>query len=198
MKPFAALALTLLAANGRAATAYVTDELILGVYTEQNGQGQRLTTLHSGAAVETLAAAGDYTQVRLADNVTGWVKTAYLTTNEPAIVRLKQVQDELDRSRATTPGLTEAAERSEVERLKRELAAQEAGKESPKESSRAAPAGDPPSANAAGRGDSARGSGAGSWISGLAVIGALIAGFCVGYTTLARRIKHRFGGIKVY
>src|SRR6202030_2038573 len=122
----AAVFLALLAANGRAAPAYVTDELVLGVYAEQSTQGQRLTTLHSGASVETLAVSGESTQVRLPDGRTGWVKTAYLTTREPASVRIKQLQDELDRTRATTPGLAEAAERSEVGRLTRGLAALQA------------------------------------------------------------------------
>ena len=61
--------------SGRAATAYVSDELVLGVYAEQNQQGQRLTTLHSGASVETLGTSGDFTQVHLGDGTTGWVKT---------------------------------------------------------------------------------------------------------------------------
>jgi hypothetical protein len=186
LKRLAVLALTLLAANGRAATAYVTDELTLGVYTEQNGQGQRLTTLHSGAVVESLTAAGDYTQVRLADGLTGWVKTTYLTSNEPATVRLKQVQDELDRMRATAPGLAEAAEHTEVERLQREVAALQAARPV-----QVVPVGTPATAPPH--------LGASFfWVPGLAVIGGLIAGFCAGYTTLARRIKHRFGGIKVY
>ena len=115
----AAMLLALPAA--RAATAYVSDELVLGVYAEQNGQGQRLATLHSGASVETLAVNGEFTQVRLGDGVTGWVKSAYLTTNEPATVRVKQLQEELDRSRATTPALAEAAARSELEQLKSAL-----------------------------------------------------------------------------
>ncbi len=68
------------AGSVRAATAFVSDELVLGVYAEQNGQGQRLATLHSGASVETLSVNGEYTQVRLADGTTGWVKTVYLTT----------------------------------------------------------------------------------------------------------------------
>ena len=107
--------------SGRAATAYVTDELILNVYSDQNQQGQRLATLHSGASVETLATSADYTQVRLGDGVTGWVKTSFLTTNVPATVRVKQLEEELDRSRATTPALAEAAARSELERLQHEL-----------------------------------------------------------------------------
>ncbi len=104
-----------------AGPAYVSDELVLGVYAEQNNQGQRLATLHSGNSVEALAESGEFTQVRLSDGTTGWVKSAYLTTKEPAIVRVKQLEEELDRSRATTPALAEAAARKEVERLTREL-----------------------------------------------------------------------------
>src|SRR5450631_1602370 len=104
-----ALVLALAAADARAATAYVSDELVLGVYSEQNQQGQRLTTLHSGASVETLAAGGEFTQVRLSDGVIGWVKTAYLTEREPATVRVKRLDEELARSRATSPALAEAA-----------------------------------------------------------------------------------------
>ena len=110
-----------LAARAGAGTAYVSDELVLGVYAEQNGQGQRLATLHSGANLETLGTSGEFTQVRLSDGTNGWVKSSYLTTQVPATARLKQLQDELDRSRATTPALAEAAARSEVEQLKRAL-----------------------------------------------------------------------------
>ncbi len=99
----------LLAAPAAAATAYVSDELVLGVYAEQNGQGQRLATLHSGASVETLTAVGEFTQVRLNDGTTGWVKSTYLVTREPATVRAKELEEELDRARATTPALAEAA-----------------------------------------------------------------------------------------
>jgi hypothetical protein len=203
----ALLAAAGLAANGQAAPAYVTDELVLGVYAEQSTQGQRLATLHSGASVETLAVSGESTQVRLPDGRTGWVKTSYLTTREPAAVRIKQLQDELDRTRATTPALAEAAERSEVARLTRELAARQA------ESSVAA-AGSPDSrtsdtaaasmsATAAAPGDS-RDSGAGRpfdphpwlWIATLCI--ALACGFWLGHAVLARRIRAKFGGLKVY
>ena len=71
MKWLAALLLALLSMRGVAATAYVSDELVLGVYAEQNSQGQRLATLHSGTSVETLAQNGDFTQVRLSDGTTG-------------------------------------------------------------------------------------------------------------------------------
>ena len=60
-------ALALASVDAGAATAYVTDQLVLGVYSQQNQQGQYLTTLHSGASVEVLASNGDFSQVRLSD-----------------------------------------------------------------------------------------------------------------------------------
>jgi hypothetical protein len=173
-----------------AAPAYVSDQLVLGVYAEQNGQGQRLTTLHSGASVETLAVNGEFTQVQLADGVTGWVKTAYLTTHEPATVKLKQLQEEMDRSGATTPALAEAAARSELTQLKGALADKQAELDALRaERDAASPASHtaPVLSAAAPRGT-----------VGLAVAAALIVGFWLGYATLARRVRQKFGGIKVY
>jgi hypothetical protein len=191
-------AATGLAAIGRAAPAYVTDELVLGVYAEQSTQGQRLATLHSGASVETLAVSGESTQVRLPDGRTGWVKTAYLTTREPAAVRIKQLQDELDRNRATTPALAEAAERSEVARLTRELAARQAGAEAPADP--AAPS-IPAAAAAAGSSKDVADSrpfDPQPWLWIVTLCMALAGGFWLGYAALARRIREKFGGIKVY
>ena len=207
-----ALLMPLLAARVTAASAYVSDELVLGVYAEANGQGQRLTTLHSGASVGTLAVNGEFTQVRLNDGTTGWVKSTYLTTREPATSRVKQLEEELDRSRATTPALAEAAARSEVERLKRDLAA----KQSEVDAARAASAGGT-TPGVATLGVASPGTGvapvatvraAATGAAGaalvstrmaiLAVVVALAFGFWLGYATLARRVKHKFGGIKVY
>ncbi len=194
-----ALSLALLTARAAAATAYVSDELVLGVYSEQNNQGQRLTTLHSGASVETVAVSGEFTQVRLSDGTTGWVKSAYLTSQEPAVVRVKALEEELDRSRATTPALAEAAARSEVEQLKRELKAKEAELVAANAASAPAATGStsaPPQPGIM-AGISAASSGH-PWIGVAALSGALIIGFWLGYATLARRVKHKFGGIKVY
>jgi len=196
VRQLAALLLALAAADGRAATAYVSDQLVLGVYAEQDQQSQRLATLHSGSSVESLSVSGDYTQVRLSDGTTGWVKTSYLTAQLPATLRVKQLEEELDRSRATTPALAEAAARSEVAQLRRELAA----KQSELDAVRAKQPGSP-----AGLGNGNGGAHAAATAlathTGLtlpAVALALAVGFWLGYATLARRVKHKFGGIKVY
>jgi SH3 domain-containing protein len=201
LRGLAAVLLALLAVRGVAATAYVSDELVLGVYAEENNQGQRLATLHSGASVETLAQSGDFTQVRLNDGTTGWVKSAFLTSTEPAVVRVKRLEEELDRSRATTPALAEAAAHSEVARLNQELAAKQSeldaarsGAASPLAAAQPVPGPlaviQPPAGT--------------TWIAiaGIAAACALAfglaCGFWLGYATLARRVRRKFGGIKVY
>jgi hypothetical protein len=175
--------------------AYVSDELVLGVYAERNNQGQRLATLHSGTSVEALGDSGDFTQVRLSDGTTGWVKSAYLTTKEPAIVRVKQLEEELDRSRATTPALAEAAARKEVERLTGELAQARSELAAARDNG---PAIGPATAAPAGGFRAASGGITGAVIAAVAVALALCGGFWLGYATLARRIKRKFGGLKVY
>ena len=197
MKWPAALLLALLSTRGVAATAYVSDELVLGVYAEQNSQGQRLATLHSGTSVETLAQNGDFTQVRLKDGTTGWVKSAFLTTSEPAVVRVKQLEEELDRRQATTPALAEAAARREVERLKSELAAKQGELDAARASGSAPVIASPP---AAGPLAAIQAAAAPRWpvIAGISVAVGLALGFWLGYATLARRVRDKFGGIKVY
>jgi hypothetical protein len=197
VKPLAALLLAMPVSIAAAATAYVSDELVLGVYAEENNQGQRLATLHSGTSVETLAQNGDFTQVRLGDGTTGWVKSAFLTVNEPAIVRIKRLEEELDRSRATTPALAEAAARSEVERLKLALAAKQS------ELDAAHAGGAPPAAvpmAAPGPLAAIHAAAAPRWpVIAAAGIGVgLACGFWLGYAALARRVRNKFGGIRVY
>jgi SH3 domain-containing protein len=197
VRQLAALLLALLSIKGMAATAYVSDELVLGVYAEENNQGQRLATLHSGAGVETLAQDGDFTQVRLGDGTTGWVKSAFLTTKEPAVVRVKRLEEELDQSRATTPALAEAAARSEVERLKLELAAKQSELDASRADRLAPPTVAPPSSGPLAALQAAA---APRWpvIAGIAVALGLACGFWLGYATLARRVRRKFGGLKVY
>ncbi len=183
MKPRGALGvapvlMSLAISVANAATAYVTDELVLGVYTEQNGGGSRLATLHSGATLETLTVSGEFTQVRLGDGTVGWVKSTYLTNREPAAARLKELEDELESNLATTPELAETAARSEVDSLKRALAA----KQSELDAARAAP---PASVRRF------------APVIAAAVV-CSAAGYWLGHSILARRIRRKFGGIKVY
>jgi hypothetical protein len=198
-----ALLSVLPAAGVAAATAYVSDELVLGVYAERNGQGPRLATLHSGASLETLSVNGEFTEVRLNDGMTGWVKSTYLTPRMPAATRIKQLEEELDQRRATTPALAEAAARSEVEQLRRELADRQSELDAARGTLAApAAASGPATGGGASPGSAVTGTSAAKsapiWKWGVSLLIALSCGFWLGYAVLARRIKHKFGGIKVY
>lgn len=194
MSRAAVLLLALAAIRAPAATAYVSDDLLLTVYAQTENQGERLTTLHSGAVVETLGTEGEFTQVRLANGITGWAKSSYLTTREPAVLRIKQLEEELDRSRASPSGQSEAAARSELEQLRHTLEDKQQELDALRARAPAqGPAEQPPSQAAA----APLGIGIG-WLTGVSVLLAAGAGFGAGYATLARRIRTRFGGIKVY
>jgi uncharacterized protein YgiM (DUF1202 family) len=187
----AACGLALLGLRAAADTAYVSDELVLGVYAEENNQGQRLATLHSGSMLEALSVSGEFTQVRLADGTTGWVKSSYLTNKEPAVVKIKQLEEELDRRRATTPALAEAAARNEVLQLQRQLAEEKAQMDEMR-SAAAAPrlAGPAPGASSFGPWS--------AYVAAAGVVLSLLLGMWLGYAMLARKVKQKFGGIKVY
>jgi hypothetical protein len=113
------------------------------------------------------------------------------------VVRLKRLEEELDRTRATTPALAEAAAHSEVERLKEELAARQSELDAARSvatSQVAAPQAAPGPLAAM----QAPALTKLLMIAGIAVAIGLACGFWLGYATLARRVRHKFGGIKVY
>jgi hypothetical protein len=101
--------------------------------------------------------------------------------------------------------LAEAAARSEVLQLQRALADKQSeldaarqGLAPPAASAGAATPGGSASDGVA-RGGISRGIAQGHpWMAACAMLAALAVGFWLGYITLARRVRRKFGGIKVY
>lgn len=75
--------------------AYVTDSLRLSLYGADDGSGDPLDTLSSGAAVEVLERDTNYTHVRTAAGREGWVKTAFLVNSKPARARVAELEAEI-------------------------------------------------------------------------------------------------------
>lgn len=192
---FLAPLLALWVATGTAATAYVSDDLILGVYTAKDPQSARLATLHSGAQLDVLGTDGDFTQVRLGDGKIGWVRSSFLVTHEPATARVKELEDEISRAHAATPELAAAATSNEIEQLKTDLAKAQTELQSARGVGTAA---QQDLGSASGR--LALGKAAMAlWPFGLAALCvSLGVGFLFGYRFLAGRVRQKFGGIKVY
>jgi SH3 domain protein len=66
-----------------AQAAFITDKIVVNVYSERFEQGTVLKKLSSGSKVEVLMSDGQYSRVRTNDNVTGWVKSEYLSNEKP-------------------------------------------------------------------------------------------------------------------
>lgn len=75
-----------------AETAYVTDNLRLGLHRAADTSDRAFRTLESGQEVEIQSRNRNYAQVRLPDDTIGYVKAAYLVTDKPAKLIVRQTQ----------------------------------------------------------------------------------------------------------
>jgi len=80
-----------------AETAYITDNLKLGLHQAADTNDRAFRTLESGQAMEILSRDRNYAHVQLPDGVRGYVKAAYLVSDKPAKLIVAETQAESDR-----------------------------------------------------------------------------------------------------
>lgn len=186
-----------LVAGGRAAaeTAYVTDRVFLGLYAEP-GVGRPFRSLETGTPLEVLERTRRWARVRTPKGEEGWVRTAYLVPEPPARVtmptlekahaelkaKLEETRAALERARGEAAGLKRALEQARAARREAEAARDAVRKEA--EDLRA------------------RLEGGGIRVplvhTALAVLAAAAAGLAAGWLLLARRIRRRYGGYRIW
>ena len=88
----AGVAISALPVTAWAETAYVTDNLRLGLHRAADTSDRAFRTLESGQEVEILSRDRNYAQVRLPDGTLGNVKVAYLVDEKPAKLIVAQTQ----------------------------------------------------------------------------------------------------------
>jgi SH3 domain protein len=93
----ALLALAALAPAVSAQTAYVTDNLRLGLHRAEDTSDRAFRTLESGQELTVLTRGPLYAQVRLPDGTEGWVKAGFLVDEKPAKLVVEQTRAELER-----------------------------------------------------------------------------------------------------
>ena len=103
------------ASAARAETLYVVEQLVVNVNSAPDATGERIATIKSGDAVEVLDRQGDQVHVHLANGTDGWVRKSYLATDEPLHVRLAERTSEFEKLK------------QDVTRLEGELAAAKGG-----------------------------------------------------------------------
>jgi SH3 domain protein len=188
--------LALLPILAAAETAYVTDNLRLGLHAAEDTSDRAFRFLESGQPMEVLIRDRNYANVRLPDGTEGWVKSAYLVDEKPARLIVAETMAERDR----LAGELEAAKQAfaepaaVIDRLESEaanLAAQLDDAESRIEALQAE------SATVEELKERYRGSVPLAWVGGVIIL-CLVAGFLAALWWVDRRSRKLHGGIRIY
>ena len=181
---------------------FVSDKLVLNVYSEPEQAGSRVGTIETGDAVDELERGEGFVRIRLSDGREGWVGTNYLTTDAPAAVQLRDLQRQ---HKSTTQAVDKKAA-EEIARLKKESESlQTQLKQLKAAASASAPAPDDdgvlegasPAPQQLAMVAPANSSGS-IWLWLLVVVLAAGLAYAAGYQSLARRIRKKFGGLRIY
>jgi len=203
-----------------AETLYVVEQLVVNVASTPDGAGQKVASIRSGDAVEVLDRQGDEIQVRLANGAQGWVKKSYLSAELPLQHRLSERTAEVDKlkrditrleaqlaaarttprgkSASGTANLTTTAIADPPASTTPPEAAVSSSMPTPtstRESSATDPAVHEPSFFMTPPEGPARP--VWHWVLGSSVI-ALGLGFALGWRMLDRRIRRKYGGLRIY
>lgn len=81
-----------------AETAYVGDNLRVGLRPQPDTKTQPLTIITSGDKLEILEATDKYSRIRTVDGQEGWVRNIYLSTTPPAKLLIKDVREKYQRA----------------------------------------------------------------------------------------------------
>jgi hypothetical protein len=187
-----------------AETLYVIETLVVNVNSAPDNTGERVANIKSGDAVEVIERQSDQVHVRLANGTEGWVKKSYLATDEPVIKRLNERTVEVDKLKQDVARLEAAANaRTPI------TATQAPGQAAPQSG-----AGITTNTDAPGETNAPADPGAHEppyfmtprdapahpvwhWALGSFLV-ALGLGFLLGWKTLDRRIRRKYGGLRIY
>jgi len=186
----------LAAPAARAETLYVIEQLVVSVNSAPDSGGERIASVRSGDALEVLERSGDEVHVRTARGTEGWIRAGYLSADEPLRPRLAERTAEVARLK------------EDVSRLQAQLDTARTGAVPGGGAVISASVAPAPAASAEdSAGPPPRGLFAGAeqenprrvwpWALG-AALPALAVGFALGALALDRRIRRKYGGLRIY
>jgi SH3 domain protein len=177
-------------------TAYVTDNLRLGLYEAEDTSGRPIRMLESGQAMEVLTRDRNYANVRLPDASEGWVKTAYLVDDKPAKLIVAEITAERDALVAELEETKQAfaAPAATIETLRNDALSFDTRLA---ESAATITAMEEENASIRGLKEQYKGSLPLSWVA-IAIGVCLIAGILLGMWWVDRQSRMRHGGIRIY
>jgi SH3 domain protein len=188
--------LALLPLAAVADTAYVTDNLRLGLYEAADASGRPFRMLESGQEMEILSRDRNFANARLPDGAEGWLKTAYLVSDKPAKLIVLETIAERDALVVELEEIKLAFAEPAAIIAMLEADAANLGEKLQVAESRIAELKDQ-NAGFSGMKDQYQGSLPVNWV--VAAIGVcLIGGFLLGLWWVDRRSRIRHGGIRIY
>jgi uncharacterized protein YgiM (DUF1202 family) len=181
---------------------YVSDKLVLNVHAEAGQSGERVATIETGDAVDEIERVDTSVHVRLQDGREGWVGANYLTDAAPAAVQLRELQRQ---QKSAAQGVDRKAT-EEIARLRKENDSLQSQVKELKATAAApaVPADDGVLEGAASEAPqqlvatTAGGSGGPTWIWPIVLVLAAGLAYGAGYQTLARKLRRKFGGLRIY
>jgi hypothetical protein len=220
--PLCVFALALAAGTARAEPIYVIEQLVVSVTSEPGADSERIGQVKSGDKLELLEREGDEVHVRLPSGKEGWIKASYLSNDEPLQHRLTERTAEVEQLKQEAQTQKQEGEKlkRDIGRLESDLAAARvahnvASTPTPTPTPPPAAANTPtqavpPAVSEALSGGSAPiretvflrsperpGQTPWPWVLGTSVV-MLLAGFVLGWKTLDRRIRQKYGGLRIY
>jgi hypothetical protein len=199
---------------------YVIEQLVVSVASAPGPDSERIGQVKSGDKLELIERQGEEAHVRLPGGKEGWIKSSYLSTEEPLQHRLTERTAEVEKLKQEGDKL-----KQDMGRLQSELAAASRVAHNvvsaPVSTSGATPAGTPKAANTPKEtippavADALSGGstpmretvflrsperpGQTPWplVLGTSFV-MLLAGFVLGWKTLDRRIRQKYGGLRIY
>ena len=179
-----------------AETAYITDELQLGLHRASDTSDSPMRSLVSGTELEILERTRLYARVRTPQGDEGWVKAAYLIDDKPAAARVLELEAQASEATARLNTVLEQTTdvRGSIDALETQLQEASQGRdEAVAEVSRLTEI----NGGLERRMGSYRGSVPVTW----AMIAAglmLVLGIFSGFMIFDYRSRKRFGGFRVY
>lgn len=196
MRLLTGILLLLLPLVATADTAYVTDNLRLGLHAAEDTSDRAFRFLESGQEMEVLIRDRNYANVRLPDGAEGWVKSAYLVDEKPAKLIVTETIAERDQLAAeleeTKQAFAEPAAlidelRAETSELTGQLESAQAQIDALTEENN----------SIRGLKEEYRGSVPLTWVAGVIAL-CLVVGLLGGLWWADHRSRQRHGGIRIY
>jgi hypothetical protein len=194
---------------------YVIEQLVVSVTSAPGTDGERIGQVKSGDKLELIEREGDEAHVRLPNGKEGWIKASYLSLEEPLQHRLAARTAEVERLKQEGEKLKQDIGRLESELAAARVAHNVGSSPAPAPARATAAPNSPTEAVPPAVADALSGGstpiretvflrspdtpGQTPWplVLGTSFV-MLLAGFVLGWKTLDRRIRQKYGGLRIY